>query len=353
MQIDGRLHRKSTGQKDYDLAKKVAHDFERNARESDAGYQKMPTWAEWVQRYLDGEAKNKKGAEWRDPNLLAFSVKTWGKRKLDSIRRSDCETLLGARLAMGGAPGTVWLECIRVKFLFQLAIYDKLLRDNPWGSGKRAVKLPMAKPRTRVLRAAEEVLLRQGLAPEWQRMLTVVLGTGLRRSELTALCPRLLVKDRALARGTDFIHIPAAIAKNGKERFVPVRLEVLAALKQQLAEGEWESRPGALFWPYHFATPSERIREAARAVGIKPAITLHDLRRTFGTRCAEAGIPPVHLKDIMGHSDLKTTMSFYVHVGDDSLRETLLGLKMGAAPVPTPPVPTDTKEVTEGEMVGV
>jgi integrase len=347
MQIDGRLHRKSTGQKDYDLAQKVARDFERNARESDAGYQKMPTWGEWVQRYLDGEAKNKKGACERDPKLLAFSLRQWKTRKLDSIRRSDCEALLGARLAMGGAPGTVWLECIRIKFLFQLAIYDKLLRDNPWGQGKKAVKLPKAASRTRVLRPTEEVLLRQGLAPEWQRMLTVMLGTGLRRSELTALCPRLLVHDRT------FIRVPTDIAKNGKERLIPIRPEVLAALAGQIPESEWESRSGALFWPYHHATPTEVIRNAARAVGIN-GLTLHDLRRTFGTRCAEAGMPLTHLQKIMGHSNSAVTMTYYVKIGNESLLDALLKLKMTAsAPVPTPPVTTDTKEVTEGEMVGV
>jgi integrase len=169
------------------------------------------------------------------------------------------------------------------------------------------------------------VLLRQGLAPEWQRMLTVVLGTGLRRSEITALCPRLLVQDRT------FIRVPPDIAKNNKERFVPIRPEVLTALKQQIPEAEWDARPGALFWPYHFATPAEAIRNAARAVGI-PGLTLHDLRRTFGTRCAEAGIPPAHLRDIMGHSDLKTTLGHYVHISQSTLRDSLLAMTFPEAP---------------------
>lgn len=36
------------------------------------------------------------------------------------------------------------------------------------------------------------------------------------------------------------------------------------------------------------------------------------LRGTFATRCAEAKIAPVVLKQILGHKDISVTMKYYV-----------------------------------------
>lgn len=40
----------------------------------------------------------------------------------------------------------------------------------------------------------------------------------------------------------------------------------------------------------------------------------HMLRGTFATRCAEAKIAPIVLKDILGHKDIKITLEYYVDV---------------------------------------
>ncbi|MGZ6560243.1 MAG: tyrosine-type recombinase/integrase [Solirubrobacteraceae bacterium] len=41
-------------------------------------------------------------------------------------------------------------------------------------------------------------------------------------------------------------------------------------------------------------------------------VRFHDLRHTFGTRCAAAGVPLRTLQAWMGHADIKTTM-VYTH----------------------------------------
>lgn len=40
------------------------------------------------------------------------------------------------------------------------------------------------------------------------------------------------------------------------------------------------------------------------------------LRHTFATRCVEAKIAPSVLQKIMGHTDIATTMKYYVNVDD-------------------------------------
>lgn len=46
----------------------------------------------------------------------------------------------------------------------------------------------------------------------------------------------------------------------------------------------------------------------------KTDVHTHMLRGTFATRCAEAIIAPVVLKQILGHKDITVTMKYYVDV---------------------------------------
>ena len=41
--------------------------------------------------------------------------------------------------------------------------------------------------------------------------------------------------------------------------------------------------------------------------------TFHALRHTFATRCVEIGFDTKSLSEILGHSDINTTLSVYVH----------------------------------------
>lgn len=49
-------------------------------------------------------------------------------------------------------------------------------------------------------------------------------------------------------------------------------------------------------------------------------IHTHMLRGTFATRCAEAKIAPVVLKEILGHSDISITMKYYIDIDTDFIK---------------------------------
>ncbi len=53
-----------------------------------------------------------------------------------------------------------------------------------------------------------------------------------------------------------------------------------------------------------------RMRWALRAAGLKPEHVFHDLRHTFGTRMAAAGVPLRTIQEFMGHADIQTTMRY-------------------------------------------
>lgn len=56
----------------------------------------------------------------------------------------------------------------------------------------------------------------------------------------------------------------------------------------------------------------KRFKKAAEDCGLE-GVTFHTLRHTFATRCIECGFDAKTLSEILGHSDVKTTLNRYVH----------------------------------------
>lgn len=59
-------------------------------------------------------------------------------------------------------------------------------------------------------------------------------------------------------------------------------------------------------------TVQQRFKEITDSIGLEN-VTFHTLRHTFATRCVEAGFDVKTLSEILGHSDVKTTLNRYVH----------------------------------------
>jgi integrase len=53
-----------------------------------------------------------------------------------------------------------------------------------------------------------------------------------------------------------------------------------------------------------------RYRRALKAAQLEPAFRFHDLRHTFGTAMAAAGVPMRTLMAMMGHEDMQTTLIY-------------------------------------------
>jgi integrase len=63
---------------------------------------------------------------------------------------------------------------------------------------------------------------------------------------------------------------------------------------------------------------------ACRQVGITD-FRFHDLRHTFGTRLADAGVDVVKIKELMGHASIVMTMR-YIHATDQRKRGAIVVL---------------------------
>lgn len=148
-------------------------------------------------------------------------------------------------------------------------------------------------------------------------IVTVAIYAGPRRGELLKL--RWSDVDFAL----NIINFKQT--KTNKDRSVPME-PIVRSILLELREvaGDLE---------YVFVNPDTGTRytevkksfaSACREAGIND-FRFHDLRHTFGTRLADAGVDVVKIKELMGHASIVTTMR-YIHATDHGKRGAIVVL---------------------------
>jgi len=113
-------------------------------------------------------------------------------------------------------------------------------------------------------------------------------GAGLRVSEIVALKPRHILKDRILIE----------LGKGSKDRIVPLPKGFKQRYTSLLPLG---ITPRAL---------QKAFKGACKRAGLleeKPSLHFHSLRHGFATRMVEAGVPINQVKIALGHSSIATT----------------------------------------------
>jgi integrase len=179
----------------------------------------------------------------------------------------------------------------------------------------------------RYLDAEEEKELLTRLPEPLHSAVLVALHSGLRESEeLNLTWADIRLKERAIV---------VRQTKSNRDRVVPMDQTLYKLL---------EGMPRHIRSAYVFTNTDTEDRydrfnnttwrKALKDAGIK-AFRWHDLRHTFCSRLAQAGVHPVAIKDLAGHSDLRVTAR-YMHLAPANLRtavETLDGPKV--APITT------------------
>jgi len=232
------------------------------------------------------------------------------------VNVSDCCAYLARREDEGAAQGTIAREVGLIAAIFRAAVRDHVIERSPWDGIKR----PRYWARTRVLSKDEQALLLAKLNAGYQRLVTVTLGTGLRERELLGLRPEDVMESQKL------LTVRCESAKGGKARELPLRPEVLETLRAQATA--MNVGPGDRLWTQGPSAVVKYLQAAAKRAGIPP-LCMHDLRRTFGTRCAVAGMPLPQLQRIMGHHSAEVTMKYYVHLQRDDLSKALAAVDLG------------------------
>lgn len=100
-------------------------------------------------------------------------------------------------------------------------------------------------------------------------------------------------------------------------RDLPIPDFLLPYIKEQLPEAS-KNNYNLLFYknhPLNHCGANSIFKRICSNLNIfKPDLSTHVLRHTYGTRCIEAGMPPVVLQRLMGHKDIKVTLNTYTSV---------------------------------------
>jgi len=76
--------------------------------------------------------------------------------------------------------------------------------------------------------------------------------------------------------------------------------------------------------------PLDQLQAAGREIGLE-AVTFQMLRHTFATHAASWGIGPIHLKQILRHTTLRT-QRHYIHEDPEGLRRAADRVRFGPSP---------------------
>ena len=154
-------------------------------------------------------------------------------------------------------------------------------------------------------------------------MLQVMLGAGLRVSEVVALMPSDIDLDRGMLRVNR--------GKGAKDRVIPVDGETLGWLR---AWAERRKRLGLNARSPFFCSKRNRgkpltpryvqwlVARLAEAAGIEKKVTPHVLRHTYATRMLRRGLDLREVQELLGHSNVATTQ-IYTHVDPEALRRKI------------------------------
>jgi integrase len=100
-------------------------------------------------------------------------------------------------------------------------------------------------------------------------------------------------------------------------RAVPIADRVAGELDRHFKAASFQADDDLVFAHPHTVSAldrhevSRRFNNTLKLAGVRE-VRFHDLRHTFGTRMAAAGVPIRTLQEWMGHADIKTTL-VYAH----------------------------------------
>jgi integrase len=226
-----------------------------------------------------------------------------------------------------------------LKLIFRRAVEWGEISRNPAALVK---KFPEPKNKLRILSDDEADRLLEKANPQLAPVLTILLTTAMRPHEVFALRWEYPGWDTEndlevsiVSIKKKMIFIPGGLAKNHKDREVPLSKELIALFEALPGD----SKSGKVF-PMNTAPKS--FKAAVKGAELKN-VTLYTLKHTAASRMIKAGVDIITVTELIGHSDVKTTM-IYCHSSSETKREAVEKLsriyfptsKQVVAPAATP-----------------
>ena len=297
-----------------------------------------------------------------------------GYRKIATIKYSDIKQFYNSLIKEKNfKPNSMEIVNTILHPTFTLAVRDGYIRTNPTDGVMAEIKKShnWEKPKRHALTIEEQEAFVEYVASSktynhWLTLLTVFLGTGCRVGEIVGLrwddCDfdnnTISINHNLIYRVQDSgkceFHVTTPKTSAGI-RVVPMLNDVRKALlqekKRQFAEGFnrteidgysnfiFTNRVGYIHNPQTINRAIKRIirdfnkeeKENAKKEKRKPLeirdFSVHNLRHTFCTRFCENETNLKVIQEIMGHSDISTTMNIYAEATSDKKQEAFSQLE--------------------------
>ncbi len=297
-----------------------------------------------------------------------------GKKRIGSIKYSDIKKFYNSLiLEKKFKPNSMEIINTILHPVFTMAVRDGYIRTNPSDGVMAEMKKShnWEKPKRHALTEEQQAKFIDFVAnsdtySHWLPLMTVFLGTGCRVGEIIGLtwddCDFaegiISINHNLIYRQQDNgkceMHITTPKTESGK-RIVPmfeaVRKALLQEKKQQMKQGFnstiidgysgfiFTNRCGYVHNPqtinraikriYMACNEQEKIqaKKEHRQPILIPHFSVHNLRHTFCTRFCENETDLKIIQEIMGHSDISTTMNIYNEATKERKQESFARLE--------------------------
>jgi integrase len=291
-------------------------------------YREAPTVSELCDRYLEEHAAKKRGGP-EDRRMIERTVRReLGARKVADVTYTDIDrlhrklTVSSARKKTGGAPYAANRLLALLSKMFSLSIRWGMRPDNP----AKGVERNPEERRVRFLGGDELRRLTDALAEHSSQpaanAIRLLLLTGARSGEvLSATWDQFNLEIGIWTK-------PSSHTKQKREHRVPLSAparQLLSEMKEAASRQTRERRRESS--PYLFAArlgegPMVDLKSSWRAICCSADLQdlrLHDLRHSFASMLASAGLSLPVIGALLGHTQPGTTAR-YAHLFDDPLR---------------------------------
>ena len=217
----------------------------------------------------------------------------------------------------GVMPATVNRDLAALRLILNLAIRKEYIAKNPV---KDVQFLDEGPGQMRIVSHEEEQRYMAAASSLLRDVATLIVETGMRPEEV------FTIRKENIHLTPSYLFVP-----HGKTRFARRNIQLTDASREILSRRLAVAK-GAFLFPRKgdYNQPLTTVRKlhhaALRTAKIDPPFRLYDFRHTFGSRTAMAGVDLPTLKELMGHSDISTTMR-YVHPTPEHKREAVRKLE--------------------------
>ena len=313
---NGRQKWKSLRTRDKSIARRLYNQFKkaylagRIIKLDDTG---NITMKQYAQEYFDWLSMTREAGTYEQYRIAwekLFAIT--GNILLKDLTRRHIDLFVQDQQRKGNKPVTINKDLRSLKAILYKAVEWGYLRENPLSKYRM---LPVDQKPPRALSADEIIRLLTAIDdPMFRLFVAFALYSGARRNEIL-----FLTWDKVdLTRRVIFIEK----TKSHKSRYIPISSSLMAVL-QQLRQ---YTQVGRIFPEWSPNKVTKKFKKYARKAGLE--CRLHDLRHTFATHLISEGVPVQVLKDLLGHSNITTTM-IYTHALEEYKRQAVEKLTTG------------------------